>query len=150
MEISITRNYRTTYKYDSNEKKALNKFAGRVLKDEKLRTYVCLTLASTAIVTGFTVKEIMYPTLVACNAGLGGASQAIQGIMNEIVSFAKICLIGMVIFNTILGVGQTIWKRAGSNLSYEEIFGILIKNLAILGCGLAVDKICWWMYSILK
>ncbi|MDK0563187.1 MAG: hypothetical protein E7F71_13350 [Clostridium perfringens] len=150
MEISVIKNHKTIYKYSSREKRDLNNFAGKVLKDKRLRTYVCLTLASTAIITGFTVKEVLYPTLATCNATLGGATTTIRNVMDEVVSFAKVVLIGMVVFNTILGVGQTIWKRAGANLSYEEIFGILIKNLAILTCGLAVDKICWWLYSMLK
>lgn len=148
-EISLTVDNKTVYNYSLRERKEINKIACRLLKDKRVKFYTCLTLASVAILTGFEIKEILFPVVSMC-ASLQGASNSIQAVMNEVVGFAKVVLIGMVIFNTILGVGQTIWKRAGASLSYEEIFGILIKNLAILTCGLGVDKICWWLYEMLK
>ena len=50
--------------------------------------------------------------------------------------------------NTIIKVGEIVWKNTGNKLSYEEIFSILLKNLAVLSIGLGIDTICWWLFRL--
>lgn len=150
MEISIFRNNSKVFDYKS-KKSFLEEQAGKILICQSLCSAVILSAALVSNATNLPIGDVIVPVVEVCSVptlALGEASDAIIDIFSELVRFAKIGLIGIVVVNTIIKVGEIVWKNTGNKLSYEEIFSILLKNLAVLSIGLGIDTICWWLFRL--
>ncbi len=150
MEISIFRDNKKVFDYKS-KKSFLEEQAKKILICQSLSNLVILSAVIVSNATKLPIREVIIPVVEVCSVptlALGEASDMIIEIFTELVKFAKIVLIGIVVVNTIIKVGEIVWKNTGNKLSYEEIFSILLKNLAVLSIGLGIDTICWWLFRL--
>ena len=152
MEICWVHDNKTVIDYDSKVKKfGLNK---EDIKNSKLVKFVkehpeeafAGALVATIGVAVVADISINGGAAVACGAGFN----EIDELFRKVIQFAKKALVLTVIFNTLKDAIMILWRNGGAKLSWDDIFGSVFKNLAILGVGLAIDQAAWALYEALS
>ena len=152
MEICWIDNNKVILDYDSKIKKfGLNK---EDIKNSKLYKFakehpeqvVAYGLVATIGIAAVGDIAFNSATTIAVGAGFG----QIDNLFRQAIGFAKKALVLTVIFNTIKDAIMVLWRNSGGKMSWDDIFGSVFKNLAILGVGLAIDKAAWALYEALS
>lgn len=162
LEISVHRDYIKTFdwKHTYNSLEQTENILGK-FKESRMYCFIkdnpeyCVEcIALTAIVVS-TVTQISL-TRGATVATLASPEHVINGMadfeefFNIIIQMAKKVLVGTGIVTTIKDCIKALARgiTSGSNMSWDEIFQALFKNLALLAIGLSFDKIAWKLYSM--
>lgn len=110
----------------------------------------CLALAAIVISTVYGISLGDGVAIACSNTTIDSGMAEFEEFFKIIINMAKKVLVGTGIVTTIKDCIKSLARgiTAGNNMSWDEIFQALFKNIALLAIGLSFDKIAWKLYEM--